>query len=204
MDDEYILLQKKQDDIVVDIGLLDEEELHRYNRYIDSNKKAEFLAGRCFLKQELSKMVQMPPHDIRISLSANGKPYHTGSRLASPHFNLSHSNGVLVIAFSKFPIGVDIAFQSDVSIESLQPFLSDKELSVLNDQTETEQKESLIHLFTMKEAFIKATDKVWGLDLISFNWNQDGWQLWQPVENCSFKIHKTKEHFISICLLKNE
>ena len=46
MDDEYILLQKKQDDIVVDIGQLDEEELHRYNRYIDSNKKAEFLVAR--------------------------------------------------------------------------------------------------------------------------------------------------------------
>ena len=204
MDDEYILLQKQQEDISVDISLLDKEELNRYNRYIDSNKKAEFLAGRCFLKQELSKMVQMPPHDIRISLSANGKPHHTGSRLASPHFNLSHSNGVLVIAFSKFPIGVDIEFQSDVSIESLKPFLSDKELAVLNDQTGINQQLNLLYLITMKEAFIKATDKKWDLDLITFDWIQNGWQLWQPAENCSFKIHKTKEHFISICLLKNE
>ena len=120
-----------------------------------------------------------------------------------PHFNLAHSNGVLVMAFSKFPIGVDIEFQKDVSTESLQPFLSDQERYILDNQTGTEQKESLIHLFTMKEAFIKATDKKCGLDLISFNWNQGGWELQQPMVNCSFFVQQNKAHVISVCLLKD-
>ena len=204
MDDEYILLQKQQEDISVDIGLLDEEELHRYNRYIDSSKKAEFLAGRCLLKQELSMMSQMAPKDICVSLSANGKPYYKGSKMEYPHFNLAHSNGVLAMTFSKFPIGVDIEYQKDVSTESLHPFLSDQERYILDNQTGTEQKESLIHLFTMKEAFIKASDKKWGLDLISFNWNQGGWQLQQPMVNCSFFVQQNKAHVISVCLLKDD
>ena len=149
-------------------------------------------------------MVQIPPYAISVYLSANGKPYHRGSKIEYPHFNLSHSNGLLVMAFSKFPIGVDIEFHKDISSDSLQPFLSDQEQSVLDNQTEKEQKESLSHLFTMKEAFIKASDKKWGLDLISFNWNQSGWQLQQPIVNCSFFVQQNKEHVISVCLLKDD
>lgn len=203
MGDEYILLQKNQEDISVDIELLDEQELHRHDRYLDPDKKAEFLAGRCFLKKELSQMVQMPPQDIRVSLSSNGKPFFSAPGIKYPYFNLSHSRGVLVIAFSKFPVGVDLEYQRDVSMEALQPFLSDQELSVLNDQTGAEQQQSLINLFTMKEAFVKATDKKWGLDVISFDWIQNGWQLNQPLVNCSFFVNKNKEHVTSICLLKN-
>jgi len=203
MDDEYILLHKKIEEISVDIEFLDTLELRRYNRFLNPNKKAEFLAGRCFLKEEISKMVKETPQEIIISISEKGKPFCSNPDMEYPYFSLSHSGEMIVIAFSKFPVGVDIEFQKDVTLDALLPFLSEKESDILNNQTRINQQENLLCLITMKEAFIKATDKKWGLDLISFMWIKKSWQLIKPKTYCSFIVERHKEYIISICFIKN-
>ncbi len=209
MSDDYILLRKKLDEIPVDITLLDKGELSRYDRLIDPSKKLEFLAGRCFLKREIATMVDKAPEKIQISLSENGKPYieSAGSdvyRMKFPHFNLSHDEGTIVIVFSKFPVGVDLEEKRVLSADTLRPFFSSRELDILNNMDGNEQQRSLLHLFTMKEAFIKATDKKWGLDVISFDWLQNSWQLQQPSVNCEFHLVENEEFTTSICLVTGE
>ena len=202
MENDYILLQKKIDEIPVDVSLLDEDEMSRYDRLIDPAKKIEYLAGRCFLKREIAEMTNSTPENIQLLLSDNGKPYTGSSDMKFPHFNLSHSGGMVMIAFSKFPVGVDLEITRKLDVDALRPFLTPVELAVLLSKEGVDQQQSVLKLFTMKESFVKATDKKWGLDVIAFDWVNNAWQLQDPSIDCDFYLHETEKFTTSVCLVR--
>ena len=209
MPSKYILLQKNISDISADLALLDKVERKRYDRLLDDAKKAEFLAGRSFLKQELADMAHVTPEDIELTLSTDGKPsFQLGEsdnyRMSYPHFSISHSEGVVVLAFAKFPVGVDLESGKNHSLDSLKPIFTEEEYSVLEQMSLIDQQMELVRLFTMKEAFIKATDKKWGLDQISFEWRVNAWKLHSPSVNCEFYLHESEDSQISVCLFSGE
>lgn len=82
-----------------DMSLLDEEEKKAYSR-----RGSAYLRERSLLKQELARRTRRDARSIRLSISANGKPFLPGG----PHFNISHSGEWLCFAFHHLPVGVDI------------------------------------------------------------------------------------------------
>lgn len=62
-----------------------------------------YLLERCLLKREIARRLGMEAGDVRFTYNANGKPLHPGI-----HFNISHSGGLLCLAFHHAPVGVDI------------------------------------------------------------------------------------------------
>lgn len=198
---QYTLYQKNQEEIALDPGMLDAGERERFQRLIDPERQAEFLAGRCFLKEVLSTHLGVPARAVSLSVTASGRPYLPavyGSEV--PHFSLSHAAGRYLVGLSPYPVGVDIEPFRELSARQLHPFLSLQEQEHLLGLAEAEQPVQLLRLFTMKEALIKATDRRWGLDEISFAYKNEGWILEKPTGAFSFHFVEEAGFFWAVCL----
>ncbi len=97
-----------------------------------------------------------------------GKPAIAGDR--GPHFNLSHCKGLVACAVSPdVPLGIDVEpldrlVPSGLAEVSLAP----GEHAWLLDLLPQERQRGFLRLWTLKEAFIKATGKGMSQDLQSF------------------------------------
>ena len=194
----FTLIQKSQEDIDLDLSLLDEKELARYNRYLNTNKRDEFLAGRCLIKRELAETLGTAPADIILSISDNGKPYYQKAGNEQIHFNLSHGSGFYILALSSNPIGVDLEKKREVSFDVMQPILADQEAAQLAKLPDGERSDQILKLFTAKEAFIKATDKRYGLDEITFTLSNGSWNLTSP--ECKVEFHHVDHENLEIAI----
>ena len=197
----YVLIQKRQDEITADLNLLDVVELERYHRYIDVKKREEFLIGRSLIKTEIAEVFNIAPTAIILSLSDNGKPLFEQEGGEQVHFNLSHSSRYFVLALSLKPIGVDLEKKREVSVESMLPILSDSEARKLTEIPDKDRSAQVLNLFTAKEAFIKATDKKYGLDEINFDYSGGFWKLASPQCNCLIQHIKHQQFVIAISIV---
>jgi 4'-phosphopantetheinyl transferase len=194
----FILIQKRQEDIVSDVNLLDEDELVRHGRYLDNRKKLEFLAGRSFLKQELGEIHGKGPASISLSISDNGKPFYMNKGEKQVHFNLSHGGGYFVLGFSFSPIGVDLEKKRELSLQDIQPIFGDREAAQLAEIPDGERSIQILNLFTAKEAFIKATDKRYGLNEIGFSHSNGSWKLISPECKVQFEYVEHNDLVIAV------
>lgn len=81
-----------------DISLLNAEEQAIYAR-----RGEAFLRIRCALKRELARRCALPPQEVQLQTGEHGKPF-----FAPQPFNISHSRGLLCMAFHHSAVGVDI------------------------------------------------------------------------------------------------
>ena len=197
----YQLVTKEQHEISPDESLLDADERARYQRYIGSQKKLEFLTGRTLLKQVLADRLGVTPQSVSLSVTANGKPYLPALVETSlPFFNLSHANGTYLIGLSKCPIGVDIELPRPIELATIRHFLTPNEYQQIKSLPKSMHSTLFFRLFTAKEALLKATDKWWKLDDIQLTLEHLDWKL--ATSGDSFQFYQTdyKDHYIAICL----
>jgi 4'-phosphopantetheinyl transferase len=198
---DYTLIQKQQTQIKPDIRLLDVVEQSRYNRLISPQKQLEFLTGRTLLKTVLADYAGVLPQSVSLTITASGKPYWSPLVNADmPFFNLSHADGRFVVALSRYPVGIDIELVRPMKLEYMRPFLSIGEYKSLLNVPESMRSVLFFRLFTAKEAFLKATDKRWALDDISFILENQHWQLGTPQGTFQFYGSESKDCFITVCL----
>ena len=139
---------------------LNKAEQDRANRFRFDKDRMHFIAGRGILRQLLAQYLNTLPTDIQFEYSAYGKP----SLKANPSlkFNLSHSNGLGLFAFtSDYELGVDIEFfKPDVDFYTLaRNFFSQNEAQALLKLPPAHLKEGFYNCWTRKEAIIKAIGK---------------------------------------------
>ncbi len=85
---------------------LSPSELKAYTALRTDRRREEYLLGRALLKAVLTKGDYRRVGDfamIGTTLDPGGKP-----RVAKAEFNLSHDDGVILLAFGDQPVGVDI------------------------------------------------------------------------------------------------
>lgn len=88
--------------------LLSQNELERANRYKRQEDRQDFILNRGLLRCLLSRYLRIPPIQVMIRDGRNGKP-RLGCGGASPHFNLSHTRGLTLIALARdLELGVDV------------------------------------------------------------------------------------------------
>lgn len=85
-------------DSLGDPALLDPAEQEVY-----AKRGRAYLLERSLLKREIAHRLDMDAHTVRLTIGPHGKPVFPGI-----HFNLSHSGGLLCLAFHDSPVGVDI------------------------------------------------------------------------------------------------
>ena len=99
--------------------------------------------------------------DLTVKNGEKGKPYFK----AYPefHFNISHTENVIAVAFSKKDVGVDIEKLRSVNPKIARKFFTEDERAfVKNDK-------DFFYVWTRKEAYIKRNGRGFSCPLISFD-----------------------------------
>jgi len=140
--------------------VLSPDELARAARFHFASNRDEFIVSRGTLRTLLSRYLRQRASKLRFRYSQYGRPelWANGDTTAL-EFNVSHSGGVLVLAFANDRrIGIDVErVRSDFSTtEIAERFFSVAERAVLRELPVEQQHEAFFRCWTRKEAFIKA------------------------------------------------
>jgi 4'-phosphopantetheinyl transferase len=139
---------------------LSADELHRVQRFHFQVDRDRFIAARGVLRTILARYVNMEPGQLRFCYDPGGKPRlardQTGGGLS---FNLSHSHDLALYAFVMGrEIGVDVErVRREPLDEGLaERFFAPAEVAALRALPVDRQVEAFYHVWTRKEAYLKA------------------------------------------------
>lgn len=147
---------------------LDPEEAGRARRFATAELRRSFVIGRGVLRSILGRSLGIEPGLVRFAYGEQGKPRIAGDPL---RFNLSHSGGAALYAFSlDREVGVDIeALKPIDDCESIaRRFFSQAEVRDLLSLQATERQGAFLTCWTRKEAYIKARGEGLSLPLDRF------------------------------------
>ena len=136
------------------------DELLRAERFHFEKDRKSFIITRGILRMILGSYLGAEPNRLRFYYGKYGKPALADTfGKKTIHFNLSHSNGVALFAFTRdCEIGVDVEEMRE--IEDLDQiagrFFSEGENKVFCGLPEDKKKEAFFNCWTRKEAFMKA------------------------------------------------
>jgi 4'-phosphopantetheinyl transferase len=155
------------------LDALDGSERERAGRFLYARDRILFIAAHLLMRAVLGELLGEPPSAFRFIAGANGKPVaHLGDRPAPVAFNLSHTAGIVGVAAaarSDWLIGFDLEGASrEPSLGIARDQFSEPEVAWLNSLPEPMQANGFLQLWTLKEAFIKATGVGLSADLKSF------------------------------------
>ncbi len=153
--------------------VLSSDETARASRFHFPRDRQRFVASRAWLRTILAGYLVVDPKTESFSYSKREKPSlgpgNAGSDVA---FNVSHSGGVALFAFTRRrDIGVDVEQvrrESDLNTIARR-FFSAHEQNQLAAMDSEERIEAFFRCWTRKEAYIKATGDGFSLPLCQFD-----------------------------------
>ena len=137
------------------------EERQRAAKMRTGTAPEEFIAGRGLLRRLLSASLNCDPQLVGIILGAHRKPALRPQRgVRMPHFNVSHSGGMVLIALSRTgPVGIDVEYM-DPSVETMDvaraAFHPDDLRWIENARTAKDRLLAFYGCWTRREAVAKA------------------------------------------------
>lgn len=149
------------------ISTLSNDESDRFYRYKSIPAQYQYITAHYYLRKVLSKKLNEDPREIRFAAMESGKPYLINH--PDLHFNISHTNNMVLIAISDSPVGVDVEQEERSSdmLQILKHFFSEKELESFLRQPATRRQKAFFTGWTRKEAILKATGE--GLSALKSN-----------------------------------
>jgi 4'-phosphopantetheinyl transferase len=148
--------------------LLSPEERDRAVRFVVDRARMEYVVTRGLLRRLLGAWCATDPQQLAFAYGPAGKP-RLGN-LPGPHFNVSHSAGIALIALCDTrPVGADVErVRSLEQRELLSGVLSPWERAVLEGLPNEERDSAFFRAWTSKEAFVKADGAglAYGLDRV--------------------------------------
>jgi 4'-phosphopantetheinyl transferase len=135
--------------------ILSPEEKLRAARFRVPRSRDEFVQTRGCLRLLLAHYTGLQPAALRLEPGPFGKPSLPGDHLS---FNVSHTEGVSLIAIAHSPIGVDVerVVPSTDLPAIAQSHFSFGESAKLQTISGREHTEAFFRCWTRKEAFLKA------------------------------------------------
>ena len=195
------------------LALLNEEERQQQQRFIPPAKRQEYLVTRILVRSVLGEMLGMAPAALEFVRNEWGRPaLAPGSMRSTIHFNVSHTEGLIVCLVSaEHQVGVDTERLSRApTLLALAPrVFAPDELSELNALPDDEQAPRAVHLWTLKESYIKARGMGLAipLDGFAFRFAQGGCirleiapELNDDGANWVFETRQLGSHIISTAL----
>lgn len=137
-------------------------EHDRARRYRFDADRHRHLAGRGLIRALLAHQHDCDPRSVSIVEGPHGKPrverpLNDGS---APEFNIAHTSDVVVVALSHtHPVGVDVEPQRrGGNVDGLaEHVLTEAEWQRWRTLPEADRSDFFFHVWTCKEAFLKAT-----------------------------------------------
>jgi len=139
--------------------LLDQPERERAARFGLPEQQREFIVTRAWLRRLLGAYLGTAPSGIRLDYGPQGKPRLADPASTSLEFNVAHSGGSALLAFTTDgPIGVDIERPGrDLEVDDLVPTLfTPRERHQLARLEPGLRRTGFFRLWTGKEAYLKA------------------------------------------------
>jgi 4'-phosphopantetheinyl transferase len=152
---------------------LAEDEKSRAQRFLFERDRNHFIGGRGILRDLLGKYLSWPPGGLRFRYGPQEKPALDAKKIPkSPRFNLSHSHGLAVFAFSlDREVGIDLELiRPDFATDEIAArYFSTSELAELRSLPEESRAEGFFLCWTRKEAYVKARGAGLHIPLNSFS-----------------------------------
>jgi 4'-phosphopantetheinyl transferase len=151
-------------------AVLSPEEQHKIQQYKHKATQHIALISRGFLRIVLAKYTEQAANNLSFKRNKHGKP-ELVKNANNIRFNLSHNEQLIILSICvDDDIGCDIENpQRKISIEPLsRRFFAKQEHQQLITLNNTLQQQHFFELWTLKEAFVKATGIGIGLGLDSF------------------------------------
>jgi phosphopantetheinyl transferase len=82
------------------------DERERAGRFLREQVTRRWVASRWALRRVLGEYLGVAPAAVRLEIGEHGKPRLAGG--AGPRFNLSHSEGLALVAVAEREVGVDV------------------------------------------------------------------------------------------------
>src|ERR1043165_5932331 len=155
------------------LPMLDGDERRRAANFVFPRHRVQFIAAHALTRAALGRLCARPPDAFRLSAEASGKPAAWLDAAPAPlSFNLSHTDGMVGVA-AAYGAGWSIGFDLEPLARRFDPriverVLSPGEVAWLDTLAEPRRTEGLLRLWTLKEAFVKATGASLTQDLPAF------------------------------------
>jgi len=154
-------------------AFLNSEESQRADRFVQEHDKHHFTAGRAVLRLLLGRYLHCTPSTVSLEAQEFGKlVLAAGERELPLHFNLSHSHGVALYAFTiGHELGVDLEwFRPEMASEEIASrYFSIRERQELFSLPASARLEGFFNAWTRKESYVKAHGKGLQIPLDSFD-----------------------------------
>lgn len=153
-------------------NLLKEKEKQKIDRCVFEKDRHARRAARVFLKQILARCIGRDPAAIHFTENRYGKPALACGITDLPIcFNLSHSGHVVVCALTlTHDIGVDIEdMQRSIDLSIADRFFSNQEAQAIAQAHPSLKQALFFKIWTLKEAYVKATGRGLGTGLDQFS-----------------------------------
>ena len=183
-------------------SVLTDDERRRADRFRMDRPRRQFTVARGTLRRVLSRYLDTPPTDIRLTYDMHGKPRLAGVADGDGLcFNVSHSHSLALLAIARRQVGVDVEYlHRQVRHEALaNRFFSQYEASALQRLSPDQRRAAFFACWTRKEAFVKAKGAGLQLPLNQFDVSvepDEPAQLlrvgWEPAEARLWRLHNVE------------
>ena len=152
-------------------ALLTEDEVSRADRFHFAKDRNHYTVARGLLRKLLAGYLAKSASDLRFAYAEKGKPALDEGQ-QSLNFNLAHSHGCVIYAFSRGrEVGVDLEFKREgLEAEKIaERFFSPPEIVALRALPLELRRQAFFDCWTRKEAYIKARGDGLSLPLDRFD-----------------------------------
>lgn len=151
-------------------SLLSPDETDRASRFVTARDANRYVVARANMRIVLGNRLGTPPCDLTFAYNDFGKPRLVQKGAAPPHFNLSHSGALAMLAISdRFPLGIDIEEMKPVEEDIAGYFFSARERASLVRVPQSDYLQAFYRCWTRKEALVKARGEGLTIALDSFD-----------------------------------
>jgi 4'-phosphopantetheinyl transferase len=154
------------------ISLLSPAERSRCDRFIRDDDRREYALAHALLRMTLSSLIGSDPDALAFEADSYGKPRLSDS--AGVSFSLTHTHGLVACAVARGrEVGVDAeAIDRRIDAQGIASrHFTESETGYITAGEGEQQPERFFKVWTLKEAFLKATGRglSQSLDTISFD-----------------------------------
>lgn len=152
-------------------GLLSPEEREKQRRFHFERHRRQYLVSHALVRVTLSRYSPVEPQAWSFVTNEYGCPRVEGEGSTGLRFNLSHTDGLAMVAVARdVDVGVDVedAFRVGETVGIADRFFAPSEVSALRALEAPLQRERFFEYWTLKESYIKARGMGLSLPLEQF------------------------------------
>ncbi len=169
-------------------------------RYKYAMGRIQSLGAGLLLKKVLNEY-RIPQDSIKIG--KNGKPEAEGF-----HFNLSHTDGLVICVVGKKAVGCDVEKIKKASTEIAKRYFTDSEISYLRECSNEVFDREFFRIWTTKEAYMKMTGEGMslGLNHVEVCFYDEKISVWREGKkaDCYVKEYDIPGYKITVCSEEKE